>query len=217
MRSLRYTLGTMSIAVAAFAMQIPIAHAATASGPEYEGSFKWVSSDFTDCPTVAPSIPFDCSAVSLFTRASDETAGHTNLRFNMGYVTAFHIHIIGADPTIPGSFTADPYASGEGPISIDQDGLRAAALKGTVTLSDGSTVKLRFSASAAAAPVSYSGSATYSNPICPSGTLTASWRGKYADAAIKGTVSLNGTSMVSTPLANTPSIQTEQDHGICNP
>jgi hypothetical protein len=207
----------MSIAVAAFAMQIPIAHAASASGPEYEGSFKWVSSDFTDCPLVPPSIPFDCSAVSLFTASSDETAGHTNLRSNMGYLTAFHIHIISADITSPGSFTADPYASGQGPISINQDGLRAEAIKGTVTLSDGSTVKLRFSATAAAAPTQYSGSGTYSNSICPSGTLTASWRGKFADASIKGTVSLNGTSMVPTPVANKPSIQTEQDHGTCNP
>jgi hypothetical protein len=217
MRPLRYTIGTMSIAVAAFALQIPIAHAATASGPEYEGSFKWVSSDFTDCPAVPTSIPFDCSAVSVFTMASDETAGHTTLRSNMGYATAFHIHIISADITSPGSFTADPYASGQGPISIEQDGLRAEALKGTVTLSDGSTVKLRFSASAAAAATPYSGSATYSNSVCPSGTLTASWRGKYADATIKGLVSLNGTSMVPTSVANTPSVQTEQDHGTCNP
>lgn len=217
MRKLRYTLGTMSIAVAAIGLQIPIAHAATASGPEYEGSFKSVSSDFTDCPVVAPSIPFDCSAVSVFTWASDETAGHTTLRLNTGYVTAFHIHIISADPTAPGSFTAEPYASGQGPISIDQDGLRAEALKGTVSLSDGSTVKLRFSASAATASTPYSGSATYSNPICPSGTVTASWRGKYADAAIKGGVSLNGLSMVPTPVANTPQISVEQDHGTCNP
>lgn len=217
MRPLRYTLGTMSIAVAAFAMQMPIAHAATASGPEYEGSFEWVSSDFTDCPAVAPSIPYDCSAVSVLTWASDETAGHTTLRLNTGYVTAFHIHILSADRTAPGSFTADPYASGQGPISIDQDGLRAEALKGTVTLSDGSTVKLRFSAAAAGATSLYSGSATYSNPICPSGTVTASWRGKYADAAIKGAVSLNGLSMASTPAARKPQISVEQDHGTCNP
>ncbi len=217
MRPLRYTLGTMSIAVAAFTMQIPIAHAARASGPEYEASFKWVQSDFTDCPAVPTSIPFDCSAVSVFTAASDETAGHTTLRSNTGYVTAFHVHIINADITAPGAFTVDPYASGQGPISINQDGLRAEALKGRVTLSDGSTVKLRFSATAAAAPTQYSGAATYSNPICPSGTLTASWRGKYADAAIKGLVSLNGTSMVPTSVANTPIIQTERDHGTCNP
>ena len=212
MRTLRYTLGTMSIAVAAIGLQIPIAHAAPASGPEYEGSFKSVSSDFTDCPAVPPSLPFDCSAVSVFTWASDETAGHTTLRLNTGYVTAFHIHITG-----PGAYTADPYASGQGPISIEQDGLRAEALKGTVALSDGSTVKMRLSASAAGAPTAYSGSATYSNPICPSGMLTASWRGKYADAAIKGGVSLNGLSMLPTSVANTPQISVEQDHGTCNP
>lgn len=217
MRLLRYTVGTMSIAVAAIVVQVPIADAAPASGPEYEASFNWVSSDFTDCPAVVTSVPYDCSAVSLFTKASDETAGRTTLRSKTGYVTAFHVHIINTDVTVPGGFTADPYASGQGPISIDQDGLRAEALKGTVTLSDGSIVKLRFSASAAAAPTSYSGSATYPNPICPSGTLTASWRGKYADATIKGGVSLNGTSMVSTSVVNRPSIQTERDRGTCNP
>jgi len=212
MRTLRYTFGTISIAVAAIVLQSPVAQAASVRGPEYEGSFRSLQSDFTDCPTAPTSLPFDCSAVTVITFDTIETAGRTTVRSSNGYITSFHVRITG-----PGVFTATPIAFGQGPIAIDQDGLRAESLNGTVALDDGSSVTLGFSAKAAGAPTAYSGSATYPNAICPSGTLSASWRGRYADASIKGGVALNGTAMVQTSAANTPRISAEQDHGTCAP
>jgi hypothetical protein len=212
MRTLRFTFGTISIALAAVVLQSPVAGAATVRGLEYEGSFMSSQSDFTDCPAAPTSLPFDCSAVTVITFGAIETAGRTTVRSSTGYITAYHVHLTG-----PGVFTAAPFAFGQGPIAIDQDGLRAESLKGTVALDDGSSVALAYSAKAVGAPTAYSGSTTYPNAICPSGTLSASWRGRYADASIKGGVALNGTAMVQTSAASTPRISAEQDHGTCAP